>query len=153
MNETRQALSQSMEQVKSRPRIAVIALISGLVVLVFAMAVSVSVGADPVPISTVWQALFHFQSHVTNQQVIRAIRMPRAVAGAFVGAGFAVAGALMQGMTRNPLADPGLLAINGGSELLLALSFALTPKLPFSGLLVCSFVGAGVGAALSLIHI
>lgn len=131
-----------------RPVVATVVLIGGLVVLAFALAISVSVGADMMSLSAVWSAIFHFHANQTQDQVIHYLRLPRAVAGVFVGAALAVAGALMQGMTRNPLADPGLLGINGGSEFMLAISFALFPKLPFGDLLLLSFAGAGIGAAL-----
>jgi iron complex transport system permease protein len=57
---------------------------------------------------TVWTAVFQFNPDVTSHQIINELRMPRAVAAAFVGAFLAVSGAIMQGMTRNPLASPPL---------------------------------------------
>ncbi len=74
--------------------------------------------------------------------------MPRALAGAMVGACFATAGAIMQGMTRNPLADPGLLGVNAGAGFVLALCFAYLPGLPFHQLILFSFAGAALGAGL-----
>lgn len=74
--------------------------------------------------------------------------MPRAIAGALVGAAFAVAGAVMQGMTRNPLADSSLLGINAGAGLMLAVCFAFFPGLSYLKLMFMSFGGAAIGLGL-----
>jgi iron complex transport system permease protein len=133
---------------KSRPFVAILFIIGGLVALVLSLALSISVGAAHIQLSAVWEAVFHFNPGQTQDQIIHDLRMPRALASALVGAAFAVAGALMQGMTRNPLADPGLLGINAGAVFVLALCFAFFPNLSFFDLVMCSFAGAGLGAGL-----
>jgi iron complex transport system permease protein len=65
----------------------------------------------------VWQAIAAFNPESTEHLIIRTLRMPRAAVAALVGAALAVAGALMQGLTRNPLADPGILGIETGAAL------------------------------------
>lgn len=92
--------------------------------------------------------MFHFNPKLTQHQIIQELRLPRALAGALVGVGFAVSGAIMQGMTRNPLADPGLLGINAGAGFVLALCFAFFPGLPFHYLILFSFAGAAIGTGL-----
>jgi iron complex transport system permease protein len=96
----------------------------------------------------IWEAVFHFNPDLTQHQIIQELRLPRALAGALVGCGFAISGALMQGMTRNPLADPGLLGINGGAGFVLAICFAFFPGLPFQYVILFSFLGAALGAGL-----
>ncbi|WP_162868726.1 iron chelate uptake ABC transporter family permease subunit, partial [Klebsiella pneumoniae] len=54
----------------------------------------------------------------------------------------------MQGLTRNPLADSGLLGLNAGAAFMLALCFAFFPGLPYIYLIMYSFVGAGIGAGI-----
>jgi len=66
---------------------------------------------------------------------------------ACVGCSLEVAGALMQGMTRNPLADSGLLGLNAGAAFMLAICFAFLPGLPYMYNVMFSFVGAALGAA------
>jgi iron complex transport system permease protein len=61
---------------------------------------------------------------------------------AVVGAAFAVAGSLMQGVTRNPLADAGILGINSGAMFVVTLCFAFFPSIPYSLLMIFSFIGA-----------
>lgn len=141
---------QGTEPVKlrSRPWAATLILVGGLVALALGIAVSVSFGAADIELSVVWSAVFHFNPDVTDHQIIRELRMPRVLGAALVGASFAVAGAIMQGMTRNPLADSGLMGINSGAGFALALCFAFLPNLPFMYLILYSFLGAGAGAGI-----
>lgn len=135
-------------KLRSRPIAATIIMIGGVVVLLFSMAVSISFGAADVPFSVIWDAIFHFNPDINDHQIIRDLRMPRVLGAAVIGASFAVAGAIMQGMTRNPLADSGLLGLNSGAVLVMALCFAFFPGLPYMYLILFSFIGAAVGAGL-----
>jgi iron complex transport system permease protein len=135
-------------QLRTRPLFASVILIAGIALLLISLALSISVGAATIKLATVWEALFHFNPDLTDHQIIQELRLPRALAGAMVGACFAVAGAIMQGMTRNPLADSGLLGLNAGSGFVLALCFAFFPGLPYLQLMIFSFLGAGIGAGL-----
>ncbi|MCM3274063.1 FecCD family ABC transporter permease [Paenibacillus elgii] len=141
-----EAAPQSTPKLRSRPVTATIVLFAGLAVLLMGLALSISVGAADIQLSTVWEAVFQFNPDITQHQIIQELRLPRALAGALVGACFAVAGAIMQGMTRNPLADSGLLGLNAGAGFVLALCFAFLPGLPFMQLILYSFLGAAVGA-------
>lgn len=132
--------------VHSRPAAAVSIMIFGLVAIVFGLMLSVSVGAADIKLTTVWEAVFRFNPELQQHQVIRELRIPRALAGAIVGASFAVAGAIMQGMTRNPLADSGLLGLNAGAGVALALAFAFAPSLSFTYLMLYCFIGAAVAS-------
>ncbi|MDD9266117.1 FecCD family ABC transporter permease [Paenibacillus sp. GCM10023248] len=135
-------------KLRSRPLVATLIIFGGLAALLLGLAVSVSVGAADIKLATVWEAVFRFNPELTQHQIIQELRLPRALAGALVGVGFAVSGAIMQGMTRNPLADPGLLGINAGAGFVLALCFAFFPGLPFRYLILFSFVGAAIGTGL-----
>ncbi|WP_238996514.1 FecCD family ABC transporter permease [Paenibacillus pinistramenti] len=139
---------QKKHKPKGRPLAAVTILISGAVLLVLALLVSISVGSISIPLRTVWQALLHFNPDVNDHLVIREVRLPRALAGVMVGAGLAVSGAVMQGMTRNPIADPGLLGLNAGAGFVLAAVFALYPNMSYNTLILYSFIGAGIGAGM-----
>lgn len=143
-------LIQGRDPVKfrSRPWAATLILVGGLIALALGIALSVSFGAKDINFSVVWTAVFHFNPDITDHQIIRELRLPRVLGAAMVGASFAVAGAIMQGMTRNPLADSGLMGINSGAGFALALCFAFFPNLPFMYLILYAFVGAGTGAAI-----
>jgi len=155
MSQTAEAVNKKQKQraapatkFHSRPWAATFILTGGLVALVFAIGLSVSLGAADIRFITVWESVFHFNRYLTQHQIIQELRLPRVLGGAMVGACFAVAGAIMQGMTRNPLADSGLLGLNAGSGFALAICFAFFPGLPFMYLIMYSFMGAGIGAAL-----
>ncbi|MGG2094886.1 iron ABC transporter permease [Bacillus sp. S13(2024)] len=110
--------------------------------LIVSMFLAITFGAKEMNVHTVWSAVFHYNPTLTSQQIIYELRLPRVLGAAIVGAAFAVAGALMQGVTRNPLADAGILGINGGSMFVVALCFAFFPSMPYSMLMVFSFIGA-----------
>ncbi|BAU40270.1 FecCD family ABC transporter permease [Leptolyngbya sp. O-77] len=87
--------------------------ISGLFLL-GCMMLELTLGAAEIDLSTVWLALTAFDGS-TNHLIITTVRLPRVLIAAVVGAALAVAGALMQGLTRNSLADPGILGISAGA--------------------------------------
>jgi iron complex transport system permease protein len=100
---------------RSRP-VLVLGLLLGSGVLVLVMLMSIAFGAADIDALTVWYALTAFDGS-TEHLIIRTLRVPRAVVAALVGGALAVAGAVIQGVTRNPLADPGLLGIQAGAAL------------------------------------
>jgi iron complex transport system permease protein len=132
----------------TRPVTASIILVGGIIALVLSLVLSVSVGAANIKFTTVWAAVFQFDPSIIEHQIIHELRLPRALASAIVGACFAVAGAIMQGMTRNPLADSGLLGINSGAGFVIALCFAFNPGISSLVLMLYAFLGAGFGAGL-----
>ncbi|WP_049789976.1 iron ABC transporter permease [Paenibacillus sp. JDR-2] len=113
-----------------------------LLALLASMFLAISYGAKELTLSTIWTAVFHYDADLTAHQVIHELRLPRVIGAAVVGAAFAVAGALMQGVTRNPLADTGILGVNAGATCVVALCFAFLPNMPYLGLIGCSFLGA-----------
>jgi len=85
-----------------------------------------------------------------NQQVILSLRLPRSLVACLIGVNLGIAGALMQGLTRNPLASPTLFAINSGAACLMALSsigLGLFSDLPIE---LITFIGAFIGGSLVL---
>ncbi|KAA0765106.1 iron ABC transporter permease [Bacillus sp. SH5-2] len=107
--------------------------------------VAMVLGAADTSIKDVWLALTS-SAKGDKLSIIREIRLPREVAAIFVGAGLAVSGAIMQGLTRNPLADPGLLGLSGGANAALALTLAFSPSISYLYLTLACFIGAAVGA-------
>lgn len=112
------------------------------------IAFSVSFGAVDIDLSTVWQAVFHFNQDITSHQVIQELRMPRAISAALVGASLAVSGAIMQGMTRNPLASPSIMGVTDGAAFALVLMLAFFPAVSNLGLTLAALIGAGVSVVL-----
>lgn len=134
--------------VYSRPAIGTTILFFGIILLIGSIVLSISVGAANIDFGTVWRAIFAYDSARETDQIIVSIRFPREMGAAMVGAAFAVSGAIMQGMTRNPLADPGLLGLNSGASLALAVVFAFYTGASFLSVMLISFIGAGLGAVM-----
>lgn len=74
--------------------------------------------------------------------VVRTLRLPRSLTALLVGMGFGAAGAVLQGLTRNPLAAPGIIGINAGASLAVVASLILLPVLPVGGLPLAAFAGS-----------
>ncbi|KAB8143441.1 iron ABC transporter permease [Chloroflexia bacterium SDU3-3] len=121
-------------------------LVLGLGLLVLAMLASIVFGAADIDFATVWAALFHFNPDSTSHLIIRTLRIPRALVAACVGGALAVAGAMMQGLTRNPLADPGLLGIEAGAALGVVSGVTLLHISSLGSYALFAFVGAAVSA-------
>ncbi|MDF7681584.1 Fe(3+)-siderophore ABC transporter permease [Enterobacteriaceae bacterium ESL0689] len=92
-----------------------------LFLLMIAIALSLLVGAKALPPSVVTDILFT-PCHSADCKIILNARLPRTVAGLLAGAALGVAGSLMQTLTRNPLADPGLLGVNAGASFAIVLA-------------------------------
>ncbi len=122
-------------------------LIAGIVAFAAMFVVSMVYGAADITFSDVWLALTS-QATGDSISIIREIRLPREIAAVFVGAALAVSGAMMQGMTRNPLADPGLLGLTAGANAALAMTIAFIPSANYFGIMIACFIGAAVGALL-----
>lgn len=90
-------------------------MVLALCALVAAGLFSVLFGARPVSLADIGNALTAFDPNSPEQIVIREIRLPKTLAGLLVGAALGTAGAVMQAVTRNPLADPGLLGVSAGA--------------------------------------
>ncbi|ANY67772.1 iron ABC transporter [Paenibacillus sp. BIHB 4019] len=118
--------------------------------LVVCFILSLLLGAKEIHLQDLWLAIAT-DSKADNLLVLREIRVPRELAAILVGAAFAVSGAIMQGITRNPLADPGLLGLTSGANMGLALTFIFLPGLGYFGMMIACFLGAALGAALVLI--
>ncbi|MBY7112033.1 iron ABC transporter permease [Bacillus sp. 17RED48] len=119
--------------------------------LIGSIFLAVAFGAKDIHLQTVWAAVFDYNPKLTQHQIIYELRLPRVIGAAVVGAAFAVAGAVMQGGTRNPLADAGVLGINAGAMFVVALSFAFFPHMPYSYLMIISFIGAVLSTVLIFI--
>jgi iron complex transport system permease protein len=124
-----------------------------LAVLAVAALLSVAVGARSIALGHVIDAVLHGGSS-QEDTIIRDLRIPRTLLGIAVGAAIGVAGALMQALTRNPLADPGLLGVNAGASAAVVIALALglagaasSIWFAFLGAAITSVVVYGIGAA------
>jgi iron complex transport system permease protein len=142
--------TKSIQKNKQTMKLEIGALIlaAGILCLLGALILGITFGAADIHFSTVWKSVFLYDPGRKADQVIVGIRIPRELGAALVGAAFAVSGAIMQGMTRNPLADPGLLGVNAGASLALACVYAFNPHAGYMTMMTVSFMGAGIGTGL-----
>ncbi|MDW7674532.1 MAG: iron ABC transporter permease [Bacillota bacterium] len=122
-------------------------LILGILAFLIMFIVALVFGAADIAVKDVWLALISNELG-DRATIIREIRLPRVIAGIFVGAALAVSGAIMQGITRNPLADPGLLGLTAGANAFLAITIAFVTKANYLIIMLACFFGAAIGAAL-----
>ncbi|PSB01749.1 FecCD family ABC transporter permease [Merismopedia glauca] len=121
----------------------------GLIIGLFALGVcfcwSLAQGAKHIPLETVYEAMTSSDGS-TEQIIVRTVRLPRSLMAIAVGAALAVAGAIMQGLTNNPLADPGILGLESGAALAVVLAAFIYGNPSFTAYAGFAFVGAGITA-------
>lgn len=114
-----------------------------LALCLLAVAASLAWGARETSLGDVIASIFSFDGS-SDQLVVRELRVPRTLLGLLVGAALGVAGVLMQAITRNPLADPGLLGVSAGSSLAVVVGIAFLGMTSTSQYVWLAFVGAAV---------
>ncbi|MGW7231011.1 FecCD family ABC transporter permease [Streptomyces cyaneofuscatus] len=117
-------------------------LTAGLVLLALAVAGGLAVGAQPVPPAEVLAALF--DPDAPHASLVREIRVPRTLLAVTAGAALGLAGAVMQGMTRNPLADPGILGVNTGAACAVVAATVLLGTRSLQAVVWWALLGAAV---------
>ena len=126
--------------------VAIACAVAALVLAIVATA-SLALGSRQIAPAVVWDALVH-GGVSQDAQVVTQLRVPRTIAALVIGGALGLAGSIMQAMTRNPLADPGVLGINAGAAFVVVTVTAATGVTTRMGTLVASLLGAGVAAAL-----
>ncbi|TXL86163.1 iron ABC transporter permease [Streptomyces sp. IB2014 016-6] len=122
-------------------------LLVSLGVLLLVCAAGIAVGAKSIPLGDVWHGLFH-NSGTGNDVIVVDVRLPRTVLGLLVGAALGLAGAVMQALTRNPLAEPGLLGVNAGAAAAVVSAISFFGVTSISGYVWFAFAGAAIVSVL-----
>lgn len=125
--------------------------VSALALMTVLMASSLLIGSHAVPVATIREAFAAFDQGDPDHVVIRAIRAPRTVVGLIVGLALGAAGAMMQALTKNPLAEPGLLGVNSGAAAAVAVSMAALGRPGPVVIVLVAMVGAALAGALVLL--
>ena len=120
-------------------------LLAAVVVLAVLTAASLAIGARGLPVTTVWQALTQFDPGDGDHAVVHA-RIPRTVLGLLAGGALGLAGAAMQGVARNPLADPGIMGVNAGAALAVVTGIYVFGISSLTGYIWFAFIGAAAAA-------
>lgn len=123
-----------------------LALLVGVLVVVCFF--SITLGARGVGPTTILKAFIDFDPSSASETVIREIRVPRTLVGIFAGAALGLSGAILQGVTRNPLADPGIMGINAGAAAFIVLGIMVLGLQSISVYIWLAFAGAGFATVL-----
>ena len=123
-------------------------LAAGLAVLIGALLVvcffSITLGSRGVGVATIWKAFTDFDPGSASETVIREMRVPRTLIGVFAGAALGLSGAILQGVTRNPLADPGIMGINAGAATFIVFGIMIVGVQGVIGYVWLAFIGAAL---------
>ncbi len=129
-------------------------LVACLAVLGVTVLFSIAVGSRDIPLPVVIDALVAYDDS-NDHAIIQTLRLPRTVLGLMIGAALGISGALIQALTRNPLADPGILGVNAGAQFFVLIAvgfFGLTSLqsyiwFAFAGAIATTVVVYYVGSA------
>lgn len=121
-------------------------LVGSLLALALVVAASLALGVRTIDPSEVWQALVAPDLADPDQAVVVQLRLPRTIIGLAAGVALGLAGTLIQGVTRNPIADPGLLGVNSGASLAVVLCISLLGVTSPLGFIWFAFAGAAAAA-------
>lgn len=135
-----------------KKKIALIMMTLGIIVLIGGIVVSISLGAKNIDVGTIISSIFSDKNDI-NTKIIRDVRIPRAIAAALVGGFLAVSGAIMQGITRNPIAEPSVMGITQGATFMIAVALVLQriyPNLVLNSFIkmIFAFLGASISGLL-----
>ncbi len=141
------SLSEKSAGAASAPRgrraaIRGVGLLVAVALLVLVAVASLAIGAKPLPLSQVWHGLF--QDSGSYGDVVVGERLWRTVLGLLAGAALGLSGAVLQALTRNPLADPGLLGINAGASAAVVTALTFFGVTSPAGYVWFAFAGAAV---------
>ena len=130
----------------TRRAIRAFGLLLAVAILVLVALASIAIGAKELSLGQVWHGLF--EDSGTYGDVVVAERLSRTVLGLLAGAALGLAGAVLQALTRNPLADPGLLGINAGASAAVVTAVTFLGITSLSGYVWFAFFGAAAVGAL-----
>jgi iron complex transport system permease protein len=131
----------------SRPvSFRLLGLLGSIGLLALATFASIAYGSKSIPFGTVWDALWHHDATQNDHLIIRTLRVPRTIVGLGVGSALGLSGAVMQGVTRNPLADPGILGIEAGAALGVVVGIYSFGVGTLTGYVWFGFAGAGAAS-------
>lgn len=119
----------------------------GLAVIVLLAFISMSIGSRQLTLVQVWEGLVA-RDRSAASIIVWQLRLPRTAVAVVVGAALGAAGVVMQALTRNPLAEPGILGVNAGASFAVVLAISVGRVSAVSGYVWFSFIGSAAAAVL-----
>ena len=116
-------------------------LICSLLLLVVGLVLSVRLGSVHISFSDIFNSIFNY-SETLELMLVRDVRIPRALSVLMTGGILGVTGAMIQGVTRNPIAEPSILGVSQGATLVIAIFYAAGIGITTKNVMIASFIGA-----------
>ena len=101
----------------------IIFVICSLLLLIGGLTLAIRLGSVHITFKDIWNSIFNY-NETLELMLVRDVRIPRALAVLFTGGVLGVTGAMIQGVTRNPIAEPSILGISQGATLVIAIFYA-----------------------------
>jgi iron complex transport system permease protein len=118
-----------------------------IILLIISFLGSLLLGYIKTSFNDLFNTYVNYQN-ITEHIIIKTSRMPRALIALFVGASLSVSGVLMQTLTKNPMASPGLLGVNSGAAFFMVFAYSFFPGLTQNYLMIFSFIGSALAVVL-----
>ncbi|OAB32471.1 iron ABC transporter [Paenibacillus macquariensis subsp. defensor] len=119
-----------------------------LFILGVAVICSVIYGVTDIPLSSIWESFVHYDYSSQEHLIIQTVRVPRALIAVAAGGSLAVAGALMQVITRNPIASPSLFGINSGAAFMVVIASGWLGISGMQSLTLFALLGAAISGSI-----
>lgn len=119
------------------------------ILAIIGLVIAICAGAKFIPLNVAWDSIFNFED-VLDMQLVRDVRIPRALSSAIVGGILSMTGAMMQGVTRTPIAEPSLMGITQGATLAIAILAANPILYGLFGNMIAALIGAAISGLLVL---
>ena len=116
-------------------------LICSLLLLVVGLVLAVRLGSVHIAFSDIFNSIFNYSENL-ELMLVRDVRIPRALSVLMTGGILGVTGAMIQGVTRNPIAEPSILGVSQGATLVIAIFYAAGIGITTKNVMIASFIGA-----------
>ncbi len=126
---------------KQNKKHTIVFIIFSMLLLIIGLLLAVRLGAVHIGFSEIWNSIFNY-SETLELMLVRDVRIPRALSVLFTGGILGVTGAMIQGVTRNPIAEPSILGVSQGATLVIAIFYALGITINTQNVMIASFIGA-----------
>lgn len=119
----------------------IIFIMSSLLLLIGGLILAIRLGSVPISFKDIWSSIFHY-NETLELMLVRDVRIPRALAVLLTGGILGVTGSMIQGVTRNPIAEPSILGVSQGATLVIAIFYATGITISTKNVMIASFIGA-----------
>ena len=127
----------------------IIFVMSSLLLLIGGLILAIRLGSVPISFKDIYSSIFHY-NETLELMLVRDVRIPRALAVLLTGGILGVTGSMIQGVTRNPIAEPSILGVSQGATLVIAMFYATGITISTKNVMIASFIGAFITGVIVL---